>query len=53
MKANWTSESEKPFYLNNVVSVYNFGGSNKVFNAPQIEIIESDYLIGVWKKKQK
>lgn len=53
MEANWTSESEKPIYLDKVISVYNYGGSNIVINAAQAEVVESKYLIGVWKIKKR
>ena len=53
MKANWTSESENPFYLDNAVSVYNYKGLNKVLNTPQIETIKSKSFIGVWKIKNR
>ena len=52
MQANWISESGKPFYLDNVVSVYNYKGLNKVLNTPQIETIKSKSFIGVWKIKK-
>ena len=53
MEANWISESEKPFYLDNVVSVYNYKGLNKVVNASQIKVVKSEYLVGVWKVKNR
>ena len=52
MQANWISESGKPFYLDNVVSVYNYKSLNKVLNTPQIETIKSKSFIGAWKIKK-
>lgn len=52
MEANWISESETPIYLDKVISVYNYGGSNKIINATQAEVVESEYLIGAWKIKK-